>query len=79
MSEKGRKLMGLAGLTGGFASDDRGSEKTQGESDTGRDTEIQGKEGKIAAMEELHSAIKDGDHEAMMSALDSYHDMRKKG
>ena len=79
MSEKGKKLMGLAGLTGGFASDDRGSEKTQGESDTGRDTEVQGEEGKIAAMEELHDAMNSGDHKAMSAALDAHHDLHMKG
>ena len=79
MSEKGKKLAGLAGLTGGFASKDRGDEPTQGAGDTGRDTEDQGDEGKLAAMEELHDAMKAGDHKAMSAALDAHHDLHMKG
>lgn len=75
MSDKGRKLLGLAGLSGGLGSDGRSDEKGDGDGDTGRDKEKEGSMGKVAAMEELHDAMKSGDHAAMSRALEAHHDL----
>jgi hypothetical protein len=78
MADKGKRLAGLAGLTGGFTSKDRGSQSTQGAEESEEDeraSETEGDAGKLAAMEELHSAMKDGDHEGMSKAMGDYMDI----
>ena len=68
MADRGKRLLGLAGL--GTKGDDE--EETSGEPSE-KEPKEEDSPGKVAAMEDFHAAHKEGDAEGMSKALGAWH------